>query len=100
MLKNGGISVNENPKIMIQNMVAVYDLGSEMNLNLVAISLGLERIEYEPEQFPGLVYRPSDLKVVALLFGSGKVVLTGAKRNEDIDIAIEKLRYELKASGK
>jgi transcription initiation factor TFIID TATA-box-binding protein len=99
MLRKGGIPVNENPKIVIQNMVAVFDLGGELNLNAVAISVGLERVEYEPEQFPGLVYRLVDPKVVALIFGSGKVVLTGAKRIKDVGRAVSKLRNELKESG-
>ena len=98
-LEKGGILVNKNPEIVIQNIVAVYDLESEINLNAVAIGLGFEQIEYEPEQFPGLVYRLKKPKVVALLFGSGKVVLTGAKRSEDLDLAVKKLRDELSASG-
>ena len=63
--------------IKIQNIVASANLQS--TLNLEAVALELENTEYEPEQFPGLVYRLSDPKVVLLLFGSGKVVCTGAK---------------------
>ena len=99
VLEKEGIPVHKNPDIVVQNMVAVYDLKSEINLNAVAVSLGLERVEYEPEQFPGLVYRLTEPKVVALLFGSGKVVLTGAKNPEDIDKAVDKLRAELNGSG-
>ena len=64
-------------EIKIQNIVASANL--ESTLNLEAVALELEDTEYEPEQFPGLVYRLSDPKVVLLLFGSGKVVCTGAK---------------------
>ena len=60
--------------IKIQNIVASANL--ESTLNLEAVALELEDTEYEPEQFPGLVYRLSDPKVVLLLFGSGKVVCT------------------------
>ncbi len=48
------------------------------------------KIEYEPEQFPGLVYRLSDPKVVLLLFGSGKVVCTGAKTRSDAKLGVER----------
>ena len=98
-LENSGVDVYAEPKITVQNMVAVYDLKSDLNLNAIAISLGLENVEYEPEQFPGLVYRIYDPKVVMLLFGSGKVVCTGAKKVEDIDIAVKRLRTELSNAG-
>lgn len=99
LLDKAGIPIIKNPEIEIQNMVAVYDLGHELNLTAIAVTLGLEGVEYEPEQFPGLVYRFSNPKVVTLLFGSGKVVLTGAKRAEDLDLTVEALKKELKAAG-
>lgn len=89
-----GIDVKEGP-ITIQNIVASADLGRELNLNAIAIGLGLENIEYEPEQFPGLVYRLSEPKVVVLLFGSGKMVITGGKRIEDVEAAVEKITKDL-----
>jgi transcription initiation factor TFIID TATA-box-binding protein len=46
---------------------------------------------YEPEQFPGLIYRMSEPKVVILLFASGKLVCTGAKKEQDVYDAVEKL---------
>ena len=55
-----------------------------MNLNALAIGLGLESTEYEPEQFPGLIYRPSEADSVVLLFASGRVVITGSP---DLDAA-------------
>ncbi len=98
-LKAAGIEVYDNPKIVVQNIVAVYDLGVELNLTDIAMSLGLENVEYEPEQFPGLVYRIEEPKVVLLLFGSGKVVCTGAKKKEEIVEAIKKLKKELESVG-
>lgn len=68
----------------MQNIVASVDFDYRLNLNAIAIGLGLENIEYEPEQFPGLVYRLDEPAVVALLFGSGKAVMTGAKTTEEI----------------
>ena len=46
---------------------------------------------YEPEQFPGLIYRMKDPKVVILLFASGKLVCTGAKKENDVFVAVEML---------
>ncbi len=74
--------------IIIQNIVASGNL--ESTLNLEAVALELEDTEYEPEQFPGLVYRLSDPKVVLLLFGSGKVVCTGAKTRADAKLGVER----------
>src|SRR5437870_334548 len=56
-IEAAGIPIKKNPVIEVQNIVASSDLGTEINLNAIAISLGLEKVEYEPEQFPGLVYR-------------------------------------------
>ncbi len=92
-------SINEKPDLCIQNIVATYDLQAEFNLNSVAISLGLENVDYEPEQFPGLAYRVSDPKVVILIFTTGKIVCTGAKSIEDVVTAVKKLKDELFARG-
>jgi transcription initiation factor TFIID TATA-box-binding protein len=98
-IEKAGIKVNTQPKVEVQNIVASSDLEQEINLNAIAISLGLERVEYEPEQFPGLVYRIDVPKVVLLLFGSGKLVCTGAKKPQDVDEAVKKITEELKAAG-
>ena len=98
-LRKLGVDVYKDLKIVIQNIVAISDLGTELNLNEVAMGLGLENVEYEPEQFPGLVYRIKEPKVAMLLFGSGKIVCTGARRIEDVSIAVEKLSKELSSLG-
>ncbi|HYM38995.1 MAG TPA: TATA-box-binding protein [Thermoplasmata archaeon] len=94
-----GFSVKKDPEIEVQNIVATADLGAQIDLNTVAVTLGLTSVEYEPEQFPGLVYRLDDPKVVLLMFGSGKVVCTGARKPEDVDKAVERITAELKANG-
>jgi transcription initiation factor TFIID TATA-box-binding protein len=94
-----GTEIKVEPKIEVQNIVASSDLGAKINLNSIAISLGLEKVEYEPEQFPGLVYRLDSPKVVVLLFGSGKLVCTGARKPEDVEIAVDKITQELRAAG-
>jgi transcription initiation factor TFIID TATA-box-binding protein len=90
-----GIEVRENPDIEVQNIVTSGDLGEKLNLNAIAIGLGLENTEYEPEQFPGLVYRLDEPGVVVLLFGSGKTVITGGKEPEDAEAATEVLISQL-----
>ncbi len=96
-LMGAGFEVDEHPSIVVQNIVATSDLKTTLNLNNLAITLGLENVEYEPEQFPGLVYRVRDPKVVVLMFSSGKIVLTGAKTEGDLYLALEKIRTELEA---
>ena len=44
---------------------------------------------YEPEIFPGLIYRMVEPKIVLLIFASGKIVLTGAKKREEIKVAFD-----------
>jgi transcription initiation factor TFIID TATA-box-binding protein len=94
-LSSLGIEVRENPDIEVQNIVTSGDLGEKLNLNAIAIGLGLENTEYEPEQFPGLVYRLDEPDVVVLLFGSGKTVITGGKEPEDAEAATEVLISQL-----
>ena len=98
-LRKLGVDVYKNLKVVVQNIVAVGDLGGELNLTETAMGLGLQNIEYEPEQFPGMVYRIKEPKVAMLLFSSGKIVCTGAKNVEDVSKAAEKLSKELKSRG-
>jgi transcription initiation factor TFIID TATA-box-binding protein len=98
-LEKIGVKVYKNPEIIIQNIVATSDLGGELNLSEVAVALGLENVEYEPEQFPGLVYRLKEPKVAMLLFGSGKIVCAGARKIEEVLLAVEKVLKELSLLG-
>lgn len=94
-----GVTVLPDPVIEIVNIVASADIEAELNLNQVAIALGLENIEYEPEQFPGLVYRLKIPKVVLLLFSTGKIICTGARNRDDLELAVSNLRTELSDLG-
>ncbi len=93
-LKRGGIVIVGKPEIVIQNMVASAGLGGAIDLEKSTYSL--RRTMYEPEQFPGLIYRMDDPKVVILLFASGKLVCTGAKKEADVLTAVAKLEVTLK----
>ncbi|MEM5792843.1 MAG: TATA-box-binding protein [Candidatus Aenigmatarchaeota archaeon] len=83
--------------IEIQNIVASSKLEGKLNLDQIAFEL--EDSEYEPEQFPGLVYRMKDPKVAFLLFSSGKIVCTGARKIEDVEYAVKTLSKKLKSIG-
>ena len=98
-LQELGIPIDGSPEITVQNIVTSADLGESLNLNAIAIGIGLEDVEYEPEQFPGLVYRVDEPDVVTLLFGSGKVVITGGKEPGEAEQAIEQIRDDLDELG-
>ncbi|KAA0003446.1 MAG: TATA-box-binding protein [Thermoplasmata archaeon] len=87
------------PEVNIQNIVASVDLHAKLNLLELSFAFGLENIEYEPEIFPGMVYRLDEPNVVFLFFGSGKIVCTGAKKEEDIERAVEVITEELGKRG-
>lgn len=81
-LQKTGIKIKVDPKVKVQNIVASFDFGREFDLERIARTF--ENTEYEPEVFPGLVFRLADPKVVVLLFVSGKGVCAGAKSLADI----------------
>ncbi len=88
-----GIIITSRPKIQIQNIVASANLYREVNLEKAAFLL--ENNMYEPEQFPGLIYRMSDPQVVLLIFSSGKMVITGAKSEDEVEEAVRKIYKKL-----
>lgn len=92
-LIENGIKINGRPVIQIQNIVASANLNFEVNLEEAAFKL--ENNMYEPEQFPGLIYRMQDPHVVLLIFSSGKMVITGAKRESEVIDAVNKTHETL-----
>jgi transcription initiation factor TFIID TATA-box-binding protein len=94
-LREAGVTCYDEPRVKVTNMVCSYDMGNKINLNKVVMTLSLENIEYEPEQFPGLVYRIPDPKVVALLFSSGKIILTGGKNMDDVERGLAFLEQKI-----
>ena len=94
-----GIPVARNPEIEVQNIVATSDLGAPVDQTAAARSLDQGQVEYEPEQFPGLVYRIDEPKVVLLLFGTGKLVCTGGRKPSDVERAVDRISAELRANG-
>ena len=100
-LKKINIKITITPEITVQNIVASGSVGMDLNLNSLAMKL--ENTEYEPEQFPGLVYKlkvkdkkGKVFKATFLLFTNGKVVCTGTKSEDNVHRALDKLIVNLK----
>lgn len=88
-LRDSGVDIKEDPEVKVQNMVASFDFGREFDLEMIARNF--RNTEYEPEVFPGLVFRLDEPDVVILLFVSGKGVCAGAKSEEDIEKAARRI---------
>lgn len=79
----------------MQNIVCTAEIDESLNLDAIAIGLGLERTEYEPEQFPGLIFRPDSTSCTILVFATGKVVITGVTDEETAEEEFEALLEKL-----
>lgn len=97
IIRKSGSKVPKEYKFQVENIVSSAKLESKLNLDDIAFNL--ENSEYEPEQFPGLVYRMAEPKVAFLLFGSGKIVITGARSIKDVHTAVEKVAKKLRSIG-
>jgi len=87
-------------EVIVHNMVVTCDVSdilgdSKLNLTDLMLTLPFDRTEYEPEQFPGLIYRINHPQVVFLIFSSGRCVITGSKTFADAEEAEQILRDEL-----
>ena len=92
-LRKEKIKVKKDAVVTIQNIVASINLGGKIHLEQAARTL--PRSMYEPEQFPGLIHRMVDPKTVILLFSSGKLVCTGAKKEADVYRSVNNLHVLL-----
>lgn len=97
-LRKVGVNVTIKPKINVQNIVASGSIDWDLNLN--TLSLELENTEYEPEQFPGLVYKLVDPTATFLLFSNGKLVCTGTKNKAQLEDSMDQLNKNIKAAMK
>jgi len=97
-LKKIGVHVTIKPKINVQNIVASGSINLDLNLN--TLSLELENTEYEPEQFPGLVYKLTDPTATFLLFSNGKLVCTGTKNKDQLEESMKQLNKNVRAALK
>ena len=92
----------EDSQIIVHNIVVTSDIShitnkQKINLSRLMMSLPFERTEYEPEQFPGLIYRMSEPEVVYLIFSSGRCVITGSKNIEEAEEAERLLIQEIQS---
>jgi transcription initiation factor TFIID TATA-box-binding protein len=92
-LKKGGIIILGKPDFKVVNIVASARLGGNVDLEKTVVAL--KHTMYEPEQFPGLIYRMDEPKVVILIFASGNLVCTGAKKKQDVYDAVKRLHINL-----
>jgi len=89
-----GVKITQKPKITVQNIVASGSI--KLNLNLNILALELENTEYEPEQFPGLVYKLEQPTATFLLFSNGKLVCTGTKNKQQLEDSMKQLNKNIK----
>ena len=82
ILVEKGIIEDRGFDAKIQNVVASGELGFELDVEKVAATL--ERVIYEPGMFPAAIHYMDRPKVTMLLFQSGRIVITGAKSEEEV----------------
>ena len=97
-LKKIGVRVTITPKITVQNIVASGSININLNLNFLALEL--ENTEYEPEQFPGLVYKLVEPNATFLLFSNGKLVCTGTKNRAQLEDSMKQLKKKIREEKK
>ncbi len=97
-LKKINVKITTKPKITVQNIVASGEINLKLNLNFLALEM--ENTEYEPEQFPGLVYKLIEPNATFLLFSNGKLVCTGTKNKEQLDQSMDMLLKNVKEALK
>ncbi len=88
-LRKINVNITEKPRINVQNIVASGSINMSLNLNFLALEL--ENTEYEPEQFPGLVYKLIEPTATFLLFSNGKLVCTGTKNRQQLEESMRQL---------
>ncbi|VVB78581.1 TATA-box-binding protein 2 [uncultured archaeon] len=96
-LKKINVKITDKPKITVQNIVASGNIDMMLNLNYLALEL--ENTEYEPEQFPGLVYKLVEPNATFLLFSNGKLVCTGTKNNQQLEDSMDQLIKRIKEAN-
>jgi transcription initiation factor TFIID TATA-box-binding protein len=82
--------------LKVQNIVATTSLGKPVSLTKLARTQS--NTEYNPEQFPGLVYKLVDPTATFLLFSNGKLVCTGTKNKEQLEESMRQLNKNIKAA--
>jgi transcription initiation factor TFIID TATA-box-binding protein len=97
-LRKISVNITTKPKITVQNIVASGTINLKLNLNFLALEM--ENTEYEPEQFPGLVYKLIEPTATFLLFSNGKLVCTGTKNKQQLEDSMDQLLKNVKTALK
>jgi transcription initiation factor TFIID TATA-box-binding protein len=95
-LRSVGVEFSE-PDFEQNNAVFLENFGMDIQLESLALHLGLENVEYEPETFPGIIYRPPEIGTVNLIFSSGKTIISGTTQEEVAERSSEHLGEQLSA---
>ncbi len=96
-IKKADIAIENEPIVKIENIVVRGDFHQSINLDVT--SLILNSAIYEPEVFPGLIYKVTDPKICFLIFSSGRIIVTGSNNEEIIKKSVKKLAINLKKNG-
>ena len=96
-LEELGIKMRRKPDVKINNVVASADLGSKIDVDMTALML--PNVEYEPEVFPGLVWKLPDINATFLMFNSGKIICAGLRDTSMLENAVSRLFENLKDAG-
>jgi transcription initiation factor TFIID TATA-box-binding protein len=94
---NTGLELS--PELEIRYFVTTGDLGRSINLSAAVIALGMDKTEYEPEQFPGLFYRPKSEDWFVILFSSGSIVVDGSPDMEMLESAYQEVDSKLRKNN-
>lgn len=86
--------INES-SFEVRNLVHTANIGQELELSELAVGFGLEKTEYNPKQFPGVVYSSEEFEGTFLIFRSGKCILTGCKDMADVENSFSRLEKTL-----
>jgi len=87
--------VNESVDLRVYNKVFTEDFEKDIELSKFAIYLGFENTEYEPEQTPFLIYKPTNIRGVVTIASSGKVVVNGIRTEKEAVNLIEDITQKL-----
>ena len=98
-IKKIGLKIKKDYEVKIENIIVTVELKKELNLSDIAKRLILQKVDYQPEIFPGLIYKIEDFQTILIIFNTGKIVCTGAKNIDDATNSLKKMEEKLSSIG-
>jgi transcription initiation factor TFIID TATA-box-binding protein len=98
-LKKAGVTIRKKQETEVQNIIVTTNLKKELHLSSIAKGLLLENTNYEPDQFPGLIYKIENSSAIVIIFSSGKLVCTGSKSLEEATKTVGMMKDKLSSLG-